>query len=142
MLIFIAALGVFPGVNLAAQNPTGAGQDDFYCINVQVEKVFPYAKGYVVDYAVNNRERARVFIPIEWFYTANGNSERLKGEVILLGAGKVWPSMTVYYNHGAFSSVRLYLRREPGHISWGNIAQGVNLDQHFQDVTEIKLKLK
>jgi hypothetical protein len=142
MLVLTVALGIFPCVKAAAQNPTGSGPDDFYCINVQVEKVFPYAKGYVVDYAVNNRERARTFIPIEWFYTAPGNSDRVKGEVVLLGVGTVWPSMTVFYNHGTFSSVKLYLRKEPSHISWGNIAQGVNLDQSFQGVTEIKLRLK
>ncbi len=75
-------------------------------------------------------------MPMEWFNTIGG-----KGEIVYLGSGPEWPSMIVYYKNGEFSHVRLRIRRDRNHQSWGIIPFNVNADSLFQDIEELKLEL-
>ena len=75
-------------------------------------------------------------MPIDWFNTIGG-----KGEIVYLGSGPEWPSMIVYYKNGEFSHVRLRIRRDRTHLSWGIIPFTVNADSLFQDIEELKLEL-
>jgi hypothetical protein len=130
----IAGMTVLP---LAAQDnqPAGRKQSEYYYVNVPLDKIYPYRRGYVVQYRKGVTEQARAYLPLEWFHDAAG-----KGEVIRLKPGTTWPSLSVYYKNGEFSHVRLYVRREAGHESWGNIPQGVNIDEYFDNVDTIKLE--
>jgi hypothetical protein len=78
---------------------------------------------------------ARAYLPIEWFTEVAG-----RGELIPLGSGPTWPSLSVYYKNGEVSHVRLYVRRSQTHESWGNVPQGANLDSYFEGVEDIRLE--
>ncbi|MDR2103182.1 MAG: hypothetical protein LBP42_03650 [Treponema sp.] len=110
-------------------------KSEYYYVSVPIERIYPYSKGYVVTYRKGISGLATVYLPIEWFSTAAG-----KGELISMGAGSTWPHLTVYYKSGQFSHVRLYVRRESRHEIWGNVPQNVNLDEHFENVDDIKLE--
>jgi hypothetical protein len=60
--------------------------------------------------------------------------------MVYMTSGSEWPSMTIYYKNKEFSHVRLKVRRAIGHESWGNIDQGVNIDDRFENVEDIKLE--
>jgi hypothetical protein len=135
--ILIVICVVFAGlIPLAAQDNS---QDDkesgYYYVNVPVEKVYPYRKGYVVLYRKGVNQMARAYLPLEWFTATAG-----KGDLIRLRSGTSWPYLTVYYKDGAFSHVRLYVRREAGHETWGNIPLTVNIDDRFENVDDLKLE--
>jgi hypothetical protein len=136
--LWIAAVMVLP---LAAQTESGSdsGSDEkkseYYYVSVPVEKVFPYRKGYVVFYRKGATGMARAYLPGEWFTETGG-----KGDLIVLRPGSTWPGLTVYYKDGAFSHVRLYVRQERNHESWGAIPPGVNLDSYFEDAEDLKLE--
>lgn len=121
------------------------GGSPYYYVNVPIERIYPYRKGYVVDYrsAATGTGLARAYIPLEWFSDASRKEEAAapKGEVLLLGPGKSWPYLTVYYKEGEFSHVRLYVRRERSHETWGGIPLSVNIDSNFEDVSDLKLTL-
>jgi hypothetical protein len=134
-LCFVVALcAVFQIMPLFAQNLTGNESEYFY-VNVPIEKVYPYRKGYVVQYRKGVNQMARAYLPIEWFEQAAS-----KGDLVYLGPGKNWPYLTVYYKDGIFDHVRLYLRRDRAHQSWGNIALGINIDDRFENVDDLKLE--
>ena len=78
---------------------------------------------------------ARVVLPAEWFTEIGG-----KGEVVGLDSGKEWPSMSVFYKGGAFSHVRLQLRRSRAHETWGVVPLNVNIDDYFKGIEEVKLE--
>ena len=124
-----AALPVF------AQNQKDERDSEYYYINITLEKIFPYRKGYIVQYRKGMFQYGRAYLPAEWFTDADS-----KGEVIPLPPGTVWPSLTVYYKNGLFSHVRLYVHRLPSHQSWGNIPQNINLDDKFDHIENVVIQ--
>ena len=112
-----------------------ANESDMYYVNVRIEKIYPYRKGYVVSYRKGLYNMAQAYLPHEWFMgTAS------KGDLISIGSGSLWPSMTVFYQNGEFSHVRLYVRKERSHETWGNISLGVNIDDRFENVDDLRIE--
>ena len=110
-------------------------ESEFYYFNIPIEKIYSYRHGYVVIYRKGVNQMARTYIPSAWFTDASGPAEQ-----VVLGPGKEWPSMTVYYKEGAFSHVRLRLRREKSHETWGVVPLNINMDEYFDGVEEVKLE--
>jgi hypothetical protein len=135
ILILAAVLGGIMPV-IAQQNTQAATKEsEYYYVNVPVEKIYPYRKGYVVAYRKGVNQLARAYLPVEWFTDAAGT-----GELIYIGPGTAWPYLTVYYKNGEFSHVRLYARRDRGHSTWGNVPLSVNIDDQFENIEDLKLE--
>jgi hypothetical protein len=131
-LFFILIAGIaFQTATLFAQNIPQDKESEYFYYNVPIERVYPYRRGYVIVYRKGGSQMATTYLPREWFDAAAG-----KGELIYLDSGARWPYLSVYYRNGEFTHVRLYLRRNRAHQSWGNIPLGVNLDDHFNNVDE------
>jgi hypothetical protein len=122
---------------LAAQDNSSADdkKSEYYYVNVPLEKVYPYRKGYVVLYRKGVNQLAQAYLPLEWFTATAG-----KGDLIRIGSGTSWPYLSIYYKDGAFSHVRLYVRKEAGHETWGNIPLNINIDDRFENVDDLKLE--
>jgi len=132
-IIILAVLAaIFLGTFAYAQQ--FSNESDYYYFSYPIEKIYSYRLGYMIVYRGNSNRMSRTFVPHEWFTGMGG-----KGEIAYLGPGNEWPTMTVYFNNGDFSHVRLRLRRERSHETWGVIPQTVNLDEYFQDVEEVDL---
>ena len=122
------------GLPVFAQDQRDERDSEFYYINVSLEKVYPYRKGYIVQYRKGFFEHGKAYLPAEWFTDADS-----KGEIITLPRGKSWPSMTVYYKNGEFSHVRLYVHRWQSHATWGSVPQNVDIDKNFDNVDTLKI---
>jgi hypothetical protein len=138
-LVFAAIFVVFlaAGLPVFAQdqprpNSTDDRESEYYYVNVTLEKIFPYTKGYVVEYRKSFGQYGRIYLPAEWFTDASS-----RGEILTLPSGQAWPSLTVYYRNGSFSHVRLYVHRWASHPSWGNIPLGVNIDDQFKNIENV-----
>ena len=131
LLVVLAAL-LCQGTFLFAQ---AQKESDFYFFNYPIEKIYAYRLGYMVVYRGNSNRMSRTYIPEDWFSTIGG-----RGEIVGLGSGHEWPSMTVYYKDGEFSHVRLRLRRDRTHESWGMVPLNINIDEYFQNLEEVKLE--
>jgi hypothetical protein len=136
LLVFLAAL-VFTGSVFAQQNSSRQQESEFYYFNFPIEKIYAYRMGYIVVYRKGLTQMARTFIPEDWFGTMGD-----KGDVVMLSSGREWPSMSVYYKNGEFSHVRLKLRREKTHPSWGVIPLNVNMDEYFQNIEEVVIEFQ
>jgi hypothetical protein len=128
--VFIAVT-VFQALPLFAQPIPADKKSDYFYYNVPIERVYPYRRGYVIKYRKGGSQMGTAYLPREWFDAAGG-----KGELIYLDSGARWPYLSVYYKSGEFTHVRLYLRRDRAHESWGNIPLGVNLDEQFDNIDE------
>lgn len=136
-IIAIVVLAVFAaGVPVFAQS-SDENEDDFYYINLTLEKIWPYRAGYVVQYRKGINRIGRLYLPNEWFSSSAG-----KGEIIKLPPGLSWPSLSVYYKNGEFSHVRLYVHRVNTHSTWGVVPQNVNIDSSFDNVDTLKIDFK
>lgn len=131
LVAFVAFVSVLP---IAAQEAERDNWSSMYYINVPIEKIYPHNLGYMVLYRKSGIELGRAYIPQAWFSEAGG-----KGEIIRIASGTLWPYMSVYYNQGQFSHVRLYIRRDRAHPSWGMLPQGTRIDERF-NIEELNLE--
>ncbi|MDR3303417.1 MAG: hypothetical protein LBS86_03300 [Treponema sp.] len=138
-MLLLAAIGlalvtVMPVV--AQENPGSP----YYFVKVPVQKIYPNSRGYVVRYLKGVTTLVDAFLPIEWFEDDNRKEgDPPKGEVIFLTPGTAWPYLMVYYKDGAFSHVRLFVREDTRHSTWGSIVRD-DLSDKFDGVEEIKLQ--
>lgn len=133
LLVVLATICV--GAMVFAQQFTN--ESNFYYFNYPIERIYAHRLGYMIIYRGNSNIVSRTFVPHEWF---TGIGSTSKGEIIYLGPGNEWPSMTVYYDSGDFSHVRLKLRRDRSHETWATFPQNVNVDEYFQDIQEVELE--
>ena len=136
--IIIAAVvlaSLAAGFPVFAADSKEGKESEFYYKSISLEKIWPYQKGYVVQYRKGLNSIGRAYIPSEWFtMTAS------KGEIINLPPGNSWPSMSVYYKNGEFDHVRLYVHRLRSHQTWGSIPQNVNIDDRFENLDTLDIK--
>jgi hypothetical protein len=136
-ILFTILIGVLylSSAPLFAQEISKEHTSEYFYVNVPLEKIYPYDKGYVVTYRKGVNQLTQAYLPLEWFTEAAG-----KGELVVLPPGTNWPSLTVYYKAGEFSHVRLYIHRLKSHETWGNIPLNVNIDDRFENVDTITLE--
>jgi len=118
-----------------AINNTSNVADSFYYFNVLVERLFPSSQGYVVQYRNASDTISTIGIPNNWFTDAAS-----KAEIVRLPQVSDWPTMSVFFNNGKFSHVRLYIHPAKSHLTWGSIPQGIDVSRFFQDEESFKLQ--
>jgi hypothetical protein len=125
------------GSPLFAQKVSAENSSEYYYENISLEKVYPTKFGYVLQHRKGVNGMARIYVPNEWFTDAGG-----KAELVSLPPGKTWPSLTVFYEKGEFSHIRLYVHPSRAHITWGNVPLPINsqLGQYFENVETIKIE--
>ncbi|MDR0321207.1 MAG: hypothetical protein LBI28_06865 [Treponema sp.] len=122
VLIFLALISPVFGQNNSSNDSSG-----MYYVNVPVERVYPSSEGYIVQYRTGSGAVvSTIGIPLSWFTDPSGAAELLR----LPTAGD-WPTMSVFYQDGKFSHVRLYVHRVKSHVTWGSIPVGTDLSRFF-----------
>ncbi|GHV90651.1 hypothetical protein AGMMS50268_11540 [Spirochaetia bacterium] len=140
LIVSVIILAALSAPLFAQKIPEGKESEYFY-VNVPLERIYPYKTGYVVEYQKGPIQLARAYLPLEWFRgAADKEGGPAKGEVLYMSSGSSWPYLAVYYKNGEFSHVRLYVRKSHTHETWGNIPAGVNLDDRFENVDDLKLQ--
>jgi len=120
------------------QDSWGPGStSELYYVNVSIERIYPHKKGYAVLFRKGVSDLTWAYIPYEWFQFSSR-----KAELIQLGDGPTWPSMSIFYKEGAFHLVRLYVSKRLSHLSWGHLPDNANLDDRFEGVESIDLGYK
>ena len=135
--VLVVLITLCVGTFVFAQSQQFSRESDFYYFNYPIEKIYTYRLGYMIIYRGTENRLSRTFVLHDWFNTIG---EGTKGDIVYLSPGREWPSMTVYFNSGAFSHVRLKLRRDRSHETWGYIPLNMNLDDYFQDIEEVDLE--
>ena len=134
--VLLAAL-ITSGLPLFAQSSSERTESEYYYVNLSLEKIWPYRRGYIVQYRRGLFGSGRTYLPAEWFSSSACGGGVNKGEILNLPSGRSWPSMTVYYRNGEFSHVRLYVHRLVTHQTWGRVPQNVNLDTQFDSIDTV-----
>ena len=132
LLAVLLGLIIYAVPTLSAQT---FKESEYYYVSVPIEKIYFYRNGYIVLYQ-QGYHLNRTYIPMEWFTNPTG-----KADMIALGSGSSWPTLTIYYKNGEFSHIRLYVRRSRAHETWGIVPLNVDLDSYFQNIEEIRLEL-
>ncbi|MDR2097753.1 MAG: hypothetical protein LBP37_04455 [Spirochaetaceae bacterium] len=121
-----------------APNAGVVGNSEFYVLNVPLEKIYAHQRGYVTEYRKNLFGTERLYLPLEWFTRTAKTEGPLKGYIVKIRQGTLPPYLSIYYKNGKTDHVKLYVR-DLNHPSWGTIANGVNLDENFNGIEDIKI---
>jgi hypothetical protein len=139
LVLALVIAAVIPAAALFAQESGEKkfkNESEFFYISVPIEKIFPYRKGYIVQYRKGVNRMAMSYLPEEWFWDLKG-----KGQLIALQAPTAWPYMAVYYNKdGEFSHIKLYIRKNRSHETWGLVPLNVNIDDRFENIEDVKIE--
>jgi hypothetical protein len=148
-IIFIGALfvtgAIVPLWPQQAEEQAGrspAYESEFYVVQVPIEKIWVHNKGYAIQYRKTPLVNKMAYLPLSWFVPSAENTGALKGEVVLMGPGKDWPHLCIYYKGGVMDHVRLYVRKETGHITWGNMKPYAEYDKYFENAGDLKIEYK
>jgi len=137
LLTLITLLAAVTPVFAQSTSSADTGKNsNFYYVNIPVEKVYPTNKGYVIRYRTQNGV-ATVGIPNSWFVDAAG-----KADFVTLPKGPTWPTLSIFYEDGEFSHLRLYVHPYKGHLSWGNVPLGADLTEFFPDDEALRIQFK
>jgi hypothetical protein len=133
--LFLSVILIMVSVPLVAQEQQEAqGDESLFCVTIPAHKIYLHPKGYVFLYRKSSTEVGRLFFPFEWFSTDRpGRDSRLKGTLVTYNLNKAWPRVSIFYNNGEFSHIKLYVRLESAHNSWGILLPGVNYDAEFEN---------
>ena len=136
LLILFCVTPLFAQTDKSNEGRSSSGilkenESEYYYYNIQLERVYAHNKGYVVVYRKGVNQMARALIPFSWFTGPDG-----KADLIEIGSGQLWPYISAYYKNGEFSHLRMYVRKERGHVTWGTVPSTVNIDSYFEDTTE------
>lgn len=139
ILSIAVLMTLITGASLFAQRPPAHVFQDsaYHYFNVPIERIYAHRLGFVVFYqrGGGSPQLARAFIPQEWFQEPRG-----RGQFVRLGAGAEWPSMSVFFREGEFSHVRLRVRANRSHATWGVVPLHANIDEFFEGIEEIRLE--
>jgi hypothetical protein len=119
-----------------AQN--AVGNSEYYVINVYIEKIYSHQKGYIVEYRKNALGTERIYLPLEWFVRQAETETPRKGQIVKIRQPSLPPYIAVYYKDGKTDHVKLFVR-DLNDQSWGNVANGIVLDDSFSNVDEIRI---
>jgi len=130
--IFLTVM--FISTPVFAQNAPNSNVPEINVINVSVERIFRTRYGLVVAYWAGNTRLAHAVLPHDWFLSA------YKAELVYLQRGRGWPSMSVFFENGEFSHVRLHAHRSRNHITWGILPHSPELSESFQNAETVTLE--
>ncbi len=111
---------------LAASLPLVAEESEFYYVNVQILKIFPYRLGYYVIYRRAGLKTGEAYIPQEWF------DRRDNRAVLNLTEQNINPYLTIMFKNGEFDHVRVVAMKDINHPSWGTISPGAPIEDKFK----------
>jgi hypothetical protein len=128
VLVFLAIISPVFAQNNSDENP------NLYYVSFSVERIYPSRQGYIVQYRTQTGIHT-IGIPNRWFSDAAG-----KGDYVTLPYGQAWPTISVFYNNGELTHVRLYVSRVKSHQTWGSIPQGTDVSRFFSDGDTLDIK--
>lgn len=120
---------VFPAARIAAQEQQqqdGENESDLYVTTVYANRVLTHRLGYKVLYQQEDLTLGEAFLPSRWFGATTGKAEMVST------FSDAAPYMEIYYRNGEFAYVRLYVRSDPNHVSWGSLKPGEATAEDFQ----------
>ncbi len=104
-------------------------ESDYFVRTIYLNEVLTHRQGFKVIYTAADYSRVEVYIPNRWFNESGG-----AGEIIYTHSQSA-PYMDVFYNQGEFSHVRLYVKSDRNHLTWGRLENDPNASSRFDTET-------
>lgn len=91
---------------------------------IYLDTVYTHSLGYKVTYTADDFTRRELYLPQPWFTQAGA-----KGQLVSTTSDAA-PYMTVFYDEGEFSHVRLYVPADRDNLAW-EVLREENPEENF-----------
>lgn len=122
VIISLVLLFFLGGFSFAQE--TDYEPSDMFVKTMPITKIYTHKLGYKVVYLKTDLNFAEFYVPLEWFDVAGQKA------VIVKGVDPAFPYFSIFWKEGAFHSVKLYVRRDLQHPSWGTLTES-NVQEKF-----------
>ena len=92
---------------------------DVYVKSVPILKILSHKLGYKIFFLTQNMDISSFYTPVTWFY-----GQANKGKIIW-GNEREYPYFTVVWEDGKFAYLKLFLKENMMHDSWGPLEASV-----------------
>jgi len=123
LLFFVLGIG-----HVVADFNTDEGM---YTRSFYIDRVYPNRHGYRIIYRNDHGHRHSMLVPLSWFGRNGGAPQAQMRE----GRHPAYPYMEVFWMDGEFSHLKLYVRSDKTHESWGVWDAPDNVEELF-DIDE------
>ncbi|MFP4364977.1 MAG: hypothetical protein ACLFR1_14030 [Spirochaetia bacterium] len=111
-----------------------ADTSEFFVQSLFITRVYPHRLGYRIVYQRTDNQYDEFYIPRGWFQEAAGRGE------MIFGTDDAYPFFSVFYRNGEFHHIRIYVRDNYNHPTWGTLEAPRTYDQYFQDVETLEIE--
>jgi hypothetical protein len=107
-------------------------ESEYYVRSVPIYKVYHHNDGFIILYEMQNSRVHRIFVPYKWFQVPpTKDAESVWRAEVFYGNTIEFPYMNIYWDRNGFSHVRLFLRQNKQHPSWGFLQNPNQFDGNF-----------
>ncbi len=106
---------------------SSATKSPYYTRHVIITRIYPHDMGYKVLYMANDLTNRSVYLPNRIFSESNDGSD------IIMGNGKSYPYMQIFWKDGEFSHVKLFLKADFHDLTWGAFNDPNSHDENFKN---------
>lgn len=109
-----------------------AAESEMFVYSTPIVKVYVHQLGYRVVYMKESMDIGILYVPLEFFQGTASQAEAIYGR------GAAYPYMSVFWEDGEFSHIRLYLHEDFNHLSWADLDATAATAERF-DVETIEV---
>ncbi len=102
-----------------------AAESDMYVHTARILKVYNHNLGFRVVYAKESLDIGVLYVPLKWFRGTDAKAE------VAYGNAPSYPYMSVFWENGEFSLIRLYLHESKNHSSWDKLDSTPEIIERF-----------
>ncbi len=123
VIVLLALVGGVVAAQQAADQIDN--KSSMYVRTVFLDTIYTHKLGFKVTYTDVDYSRKSVYLPQNWFTEAGGQGQMVSTY------SEAAPYMSVFYNNGEFSHVRLFVPTDRNDIAWESLQDGQREADNF-----------
>ncbi|MFP4643413.1 MAG: hypothetical protein ACLFM0_03555 [Spirochaetales bacterium] len=134
--LFLSVLllaGLISGTSAVAQENE---EPEMYARSFYIRRVYPNRLGYRIIYTNDTGQNQELYVPLRWFRRDDG----IQTAEIRHGRNESYPYMEVFWRDGEFSHMKIFVRQDYSHDSWGSWDAPSDVEDLF-DIDEPEFNL-
>ena len=92
-----------------------AEDSEIFVKTMPITKIYTHRLGYKVIYLKTDLEFGEFYVPIKWFDQAGTRA------ILIKGHDAAYPFFSVFWMDGQFHSIKLYVKSNLQHETWGTL---------------------
>ena len=102
-----------------------AEESTMFVKTMPIIRIYSHRMGFKVLYLKNNFTLGAFYVPLRWF------DEAASKGLLVKGFFEEYPYFSIFWKDGEFHSVKLYVKENLQHETWGTLGSEEGIDSKF-----------